>query len=132
MVGNEITTANGGCCTYVSYEGIARIVKVVQSLDSLAQSKVIGGPGYEGHEVWFRFIPKSDVPHDHIRSVISREHLFTLYNSWYIGPRYLEKYGIQTGEIYPCVLKVLVKGACSPVVFEFGTINQTDYFESRS
>ena len=97
----------------------------------LAQSKVIGGTGYEGYEVWLRFVPKSDIQDPRIESLIGREHLFTLHNSWYVGPRYLKKYGIQKGKTYPCVLKVIEEGTCTPVVFEFKTIDPKDYFESR-
>lgn len=131
MVDEQATLNDGSCCTYISYEGSAQIVRITQTPASLAQSKVIGGPGYKGYEVWFRFIPKSDVSDDRIKSLLSREHLFSLYNSWYIGPRYLKKYGIQTGKTYPCILKVIEEGTCTPVLFEFKTIDSKDYFEKR-
>lgn len=123
--------SQGSPCTYASYEGSAEIVRVTQTPASMAQSSVIGGPGYEGYEVWFRFVPNRDVRHRGIRSLIGREHLFTLDNGWYIGPRYQEEYDIKIGKTYPCVLKVIKEGTCSPVVFEFKTINSKDYFESR-
>ena len=123
--------SEGGPCTYTSYEGRADIVRVMQSPASLAQAKVIGGPGYGGYEVWFRFVPKSGISNRAIGPIIGREHLFVLHNSWYVGPRYLKKYGIQQGKTYPCVLKVIEEGTCAPVVFEFKTIDSRDYFESR-
>ncbi len=121
--------SQGGPCTYASYEGRAEIVRVTQTRTSRAQSTVIGGPGYQGYEVWFRFVPKS--ANRSIEPIAGREHLFTLRNGWYAGPRYLEKYGIQPGEKYPCILKLIEKGTCAPVVFEFETIDSRDYFESR-
>lgn len=122
----------GGPCTYASYEGGAEIVRVAQTPASRAQSNVIGGPGYQGYEVWFRFIPRPGISNRAVEPIVGREHLFVLQNGWYVGPRYLEKYGIQPGEIYPCILKLIEKGACSPVVFEFEVIDSRDYFESRS
>lgn len=129
---NEGTgSREGGPCTYASYEGSAEIVRITQTRASLAQSKVIGGPRYEGYEVWFRFVPKSGISNRAIGPIIGREHLFVLHNSWYVGPRYLKKYGIQQGKTYPCVLKVIEEGTCAPVVFEFKTIDPKDYFECR-
>ncbi|MEE4353779.1 MAG: hypothetical protein V2J25_13020 [Desulfatiglans sp.] len=122
---------DGGSCTYVSYDGNAQIVRVKQSQASLAQAKVLGGPGYGGYEVWFRFVPGPDVSSEQIKDYTSREYLFTLSNSWYVGPRYLKKYRIEAGRKYPCLLKLLKKGTCSPLVFEFKDINMSDYFESR-
>jgi|LGVF01.2.fsa_nt_gb hypothetical protein len=129
MVSNQ-ATADGGCCTYISYEGSAQIMRVSQTPASVTQYKILGGPGYEGYEVWFRFTTQQNIPHG-VRKEISREQLFTLKNSWYVGPRYLEKYGIETGKAYPCKLKVIKEGTCTPIVFEFDAIDSGDYFESR-
>jgi hypothetical protein len=123
--------SEGGPCTYASYEGRAEIVRVTQTPTSMAQSSVIGGPGYEGYEVWFRFFLKSGISNRAIEPIAGQEHVFTLHNGWYVGPRYLEKYGIQPGKIYPCIVKLIEEGTCSPVVFEFETIDSRDYFESR-
>lgn len=123
--------SQGGPCTYASYEGRAEIVRVTQTPTSMAQSSVMGGPGYQGYEIWFRFVPKSGTSNRAIDPIVGREHLFTLKNGWYVGPRYLEKYGIQPGKKYPCIVKLIEKGTCAPVVFEFETIDSRDYFESR-
>jgi hypothetical protein len=117
----------GDCCRYVSIQGHAEILRVQQTPDSISQAQVLGGPRYEGYEVWFRFRPESDDPLDRIQKIIIREHLLTLNNGWYVGSRFLEKYGIQTGKSFPCILKVIEKGACTPVVFEFETIDLKDY-----
>jgi len=131
MVSKQMTVADGGCCTYVSFEGIARIVRIAKTSASKSQAKVIGGPNYEGYEVWFRFVPSQNLPNDRYESLMAREHMLTLYNSWYFGPRYLKKYGIETDKTYPCVLKILREGTCSPLFFEIETIDRKDYFESR-
>jgi len=132
MVDNPTTPEDGGCSTYASYEGSARILRIAQTSTSVTQAKVIGGPGYEGYEVWFHFVPKTDVSDDRIEPIVSREHLFTLHNGWYVGPLYLERYRIQKGNSYPCILKVIEKGTGNPVVFNFPTIDTADYFESRN
>jgi hypothetical protein len=131
MDNERINSDNGGFCMYASYEGDAKIVRITQTPTSLAQANVIGGPGYEGYEVWFHFTPNQAIPEDLSRSQISREHLFTLNNGWYVGPRYIEKYGLGPDKTFPCVLMVIVQGTCSPLVFDFKTLDRKDYFESR-
>lgn len=129
MDSDQYILSDGSPCTYVSYAGCAKIVRIKKTPASVAQSEVIGGPGYKGYEVWFRFIPELDMRNGNIKPLTNREHLFTLYNGWYVGYRYLEKYGIKTGKTFPCVLKVIETGTCSPVLFEFKTIDPKDYFE---
>ena len=122
---------DGGCCRYVSIKGNVEIIRIQQTPESISQVKVIGGPGYKGFEVWFRFVPAEISSDDRLRAVLKREHILTLYNNWYIGPRFLKKYNIQTGKTFPGVLKLLVEGTCAPMQFELTTINLKDYFESR-
>ena len=50
---------------------------------------------------------------------------------WYAGPRYLEKYGMKKGKTYPCILGIIKEGNCTPVIFEFETIDTRDYFETQ-
>ena len=131
MAKDEIPFKEGGPCTYRCYEGSSEIARITQTPASLAQSRVIGGAGYDGYEVWFRFVPKSDIHDPRIGSLIGREHLFTLHNGWYVGPRYLRKYGVEPVKKYPCILKLIEEGTCTPVLFEFEMIDSRDYFESR-
>lgn len=127
------TTLNDGSrCVYSSFEGSADIITIKQTPASQAQAKVLGGPRYEGYEVWFRFRPKMDYSVDRLRSTINREHLLTLNNGWYVGPRYLEKYGIKEGNSLLGTLKLIEQGTCKPVVFEFDTVDLNDYFETRN
>jgi hypothetical protein len=126
-------TTEGGPCTYIAYQGEALITRVVQTSVSKEQSKVIGGPGYEGFEVWFRFAAERDrkTPNQPA-PVTDREHLLTLRNGWYMGPEYLAKYALSPGQRIPCVLNVIETGVCAPIHFQFSTIQVGDYFESRS
>ena len=131
MNNSNVKQIEGSCCAYVSYAGNAEIVKIARTSASAAQAAVLGGPGYEGYEVWFRFVPCKGVsiPVEQ-RFADNRLNLFTLQNSWYVGPRYLEKYHMKVGETYPCELKFLTKGTCTPVIFELKTLDGTDYFET--
>ncbi|MHC1632007.1 MAG: ABC transporter substrate-binding protein [Methanotrichaceae archaeon] len=62
---------------------------------------------------------------------MGREYLLQLCNSWYPGPRFLEKYNITEGAIFGCTLSLITKGTCSPIVFKFDEIDNCDYFESH-
>jgi hypothetical protein len=95
------------------------------------QKTVGGGPGYEGYEIKFRFAGPTSADNALEKQALEREHELRLTNSWYPGPRFLEKYDISVGKRFACTLKVIQMGACSPVVFEFSAIDLTDYLESR-
>lgn len=126
------TRRMGGPCTYDEYEGTAVITRIEQTDESREQAKAGGGPGYEGFEVSFVFEPAGEVPEGLARQAIGKDHLFRLMNSWYPGARYIEKYGIMGGKAYKCTMKVIKTGTCSPILFKFEELNDTDYFESNS
>jgi len=52
-------------------------------------------------------------------------------NSWYPGPRFLERYGIAAGKSFACTLNVISQGTCTPAVFDFQGIDRADYFETE-
>ena len=121
----------GGPCTYRSYPGEALITRIIQTPATKEQAQIIGGPGYEGFEVWFKFIPHptdSDQP----AQLTNQEQLFTLRNSWFVGPRFLEKYELSPGKSVACEMSVLERGTCSPIQFHFPNIQNADYFESKT
>jgi hypothetical protein len=120
----------GGPCEYNKYEGTATITRVEQTEKSSRQAKNVGGAGYEGYEVWFRFTPASEIREEWARPAAGRENRFTLMNGWYPGPKYLRKYGIKSGLKCRCVMKVIRKGTCTPIIFDFPGIKRDDYFES--
>lgn len=120
----------GGPCEYHDYAGTATIVRVEQTETSRRQAKNVGGAGYEGYEVWFRFEPASEIGEEWARPAAGKEHRLSLMNSWYPGPRYLQKYGIKPGLKCSCVLKAITKGTCTPIIFDFPEIKRDDYFES--
>jgi len=122
----------GGPCSYKSYDGKARITRIVKTEDSRRQAALMGGPGYEGYGIWFRFVPKAKLDVDGWPAdALDREQALTLQNGWRPGPRFLMKYHLAAGNEYPCSLKIIETGTCTPIVFNFETIDTDDYFESR-
>jgi len=123
----------GGECIYEKYPGVATIEEIKKTNESAGQVDIEGGPGYEGYEVWFSFKPKCRIDEDWAaKQVKERKYLFQLINSWYPGPEYLKKYGIKEGKKFDSTLKVITKGTCTPIIFEFAKVKQDDYFESKA
>lgn len=119
----------GGVCAYRNVSGTATIVRIAKTPASAQQARTAGGPGYEGLEVGFKFTPSQPITEPHVRNFAQSAHLLRLANSWYPGPRYIEKYHLSQGATVPAVLKVRVSGACTPMLFSFPGIELTDYFE---
>ena len=114
----------GGRCEYMRYKGKAKIV----SIRKIKPPKNYTGPSYELYEVKYSFSAEEKIKKAH-ENLGKKEYLLTLTNSWYPGPKFLQKYGIMTGKTFDCYLKVIVKGTCTPVIFEFPDIDSNDYFE---
>lgn len=121
----------GGGCAYDEYPGKAVITKIKKTERSKRQVKVIGGPGYEGYEVLFRLGTSSKIKQPWARKELDREHSFQLANSWYVGGKYIAKYGLREGKEFECTLMVRTHGACSPIVFRFKKLDTIDYFETK-
>ena len=66
------------------------------------------------------------------KSVIGCKNVLELYNSWYPGPKFLQKYNITEGAIFNCSLKLIKSGSCSQEIIRFKDIDKQDYFESRA
>jgi len=121
----------GGACEYALYEGTAIIVRVEQTADSKAQVDVVGGAGCPGYEVWFTFETAAHIEQEWVRKAVAKEHLLLLKNRWYVGEKYVAKYGITEQSRHPCTVQVITKGTCTPIIFTFDEIDTTDYFESQ-
>ncbi len=112
----------GGECEYKRYKGQATIISVTKkSRHDIKQQ--------EKYEVKFLFTTDQEIKETYAQSE-GQKFLLLLSNSSYPGKRYLEKYGIEVGRIFDCYLKVIVKGTCTPVLFEFPFIRLDDYFEN--
>jgi hypothetical protein len=114
----------GGPCEYRKYNGICTITSVRQA--GIGQQHA--GSPYKGYDVRFRYRSERTVEPLY-GGVVAREHTLVLRNSWPLGPRFLKKYGIREGRDYDCEMSVIVHGTCSPVQFDFDSIDLGDYFE---
>lgn len=119
----------GGPCAYDSYPGACTIAGIAKTPASIAQKTLGGGPGYEGFSVAFTYAGEAPRANALARQALDRPHEFLLANGWRPGPRFLEKYAIAKGKTFDCELKVIRTGSCTPTLFEFPAIDQTDYFE---
>jgi hypothetical protein len=76
------------------------------------------------------FTPKTPIADPKAREFVAVTHVFQLANSWYPGPRYVEKYGLREGRTLPATLRIRIEGACPPYLLKLTSIDQTDYFET--
>jgi len=116
----------GGPCEYKVYGGHAKIL----SIHKKDLPPEVGGSSNVVYEVKFSFTPDEEIKEAY-GQVEKKEYLLLLTNSSYPGPGFLKKYGIEPGKYFGCYLKVITRGTCTPVLFDFPTINLTDYSESE-
>lgn len=114
----------GGPCEYSKYRGKAVIV----SINPKKSTGYADGPSYEGYEVKFRFVAEEEIKEEYGK-IKGKEYVLTLTNSWYPGLKFLKKYGIKVGKRFDCFVHVIIKGTCTPIIFDFPAIDQSDYFE---
>lgn len=101
----------GGACIYRQYKGEAEIISVTQRQ---------GIPGE--YEIKFSFHPQETIQEEFAR-VEGRQWLIVQKDSSSPKDDFLTQYGIKTGKRLPCYLKVITKGTCTPVLFDFPTIS---------
>lgn len=100
----------GGPCEYRNYPGTATIVSVRE----LPTDEKTG----RRFEVRFTFSPSEKVE-QRLAKTENREYLFLLPPARYPGAKDVERYGLKTGAKVKGVMKVIVKGTCTPVLFAF-------------
>lgn len=109
----------GGQCEYKQYEGHAKIISITKIADSISYLP-------ERYEVKFIFTPEREIKESFAQTE-GREFLLMLSNSSYPGPKFLKKYGIEIDRVFDCYLRVITKGTCTPILFEFPSIRLDDY-----
>jgi hypothetical protein len=114
----------GGPCQYREYPGRA----VILSVQKQEGQTHAGEPAADVYEVKFSFTPDKKIEEGWVQ-VEGKEHLLLLINSSLPGPGFLKKYGIERGKGFDCNMKVITKGTCTPVLFEFPAIDLSDYSE---
>ena len=117
----------GGPCEYKSYRGVATITSVRETEEG-PESR--GGSPCQGYVVRFSFSPDEKIEESY-GNVEGKEYTLKLKNSWNPGAKFLKKYEIEEGRNFGCCLKVIIRGTCTPVLFDFPTIDLGDYFESK-
>lgn len=122
----------GGGCEYVVIPGVATIEGVEETPEAAEQATTGGGPGYEGLEIRYSFAPSEPVDDPQVQDWMEETHVLQLANSWYPGPRYIEKYGLGEGASLSAVLKVRTAGTCTPYTVDFPDLDLTDYFETAA
>lgn len=100
----------GGPCTYKQYKGEAEIVSVTPK------------QGIDGkYEIRFSFQPRETVKED-FASIEGKQWLLVRKDSSYPKGDFIIQYDIKTGKRFPCNMKVIIRGTCTPVLFDFPTI----------
>jgi len=107
----------GGSCQYKKYKGRAEIISITKK----------GVP--DSYEVKFSFHSDQEIKETFAQTK-GREFPLMLSNFSHPGPKFLEKYGIEVGRVFDCYLNVITKGTCTPIIFEFPSINLDDYIEN--
>lgn len=102
----------GGECEYKTYRGTAEIVSITQRPEAPKE-----------YEVRFSFLAKEPVQEEFAR-VEGREYLLLLSNGSYPKADFLATYGIAVGKRFDCSMKVITKGTCTPILFEFPTLDR--------
>jgi hypothetical protein len=101
----------GGPCAYESYPGVAEILSVKE----LPADEATGRRRFD---VRFAFFPDRKVK-QRFAQTGGREFLLLLDFTRYPDEKDVETYGLETGAKVKGVMRVIVKGTCTPVLFDF-------------
>jgi hypothetical protein len=121
MTGSETARGPlvGGPCEYRSYPGQAEIVSMAPWA---APSPAAG----ERIDVKFRFIPDGPVEEPLGKAALQRT--FSLLPDREMPPdrAFTEKFDIRPGKRLGCTLKVITRGTCTPILFDFPSLAPGD------
>ena len=115
-----------GECIYKKYNGYAKII----SIEKTATPQSYKNQSYESYDIRFSFTLSESII-EQFSWIVEKNHQLRLANSWYPGPRFMKKYCIEVGKSFECNVKIITKGTCTPVLFEFQGIAIDDYFEIK-
>jgi len=110
MTGSEIARGPlvGGPCEYRSYPGQAEIISVAPSAAASGR-----------FDVKFRFIPDGTVEEPLGKAALERTFLLLPDRETPPDGAYIEQSGIRPGKRLACTLKVITRGTCTPLLFDF-------------
>ena len=109
----------GGPCEYKSYPGQAEIVSVAPWAPPAAAAG-------ERFDVKFRFIPEGPVEEPLGKAALQRT--FSLLPDREMPPdkAFIERFDIRPGKRLGCTLKVITRGTCTPILFDFPALTPGD------
>jgi hypothetical protein len=116
VIGNRVV---GGPCEYKLYAGHAKIISISRAIEFAGSSR-------KKYEVKFSFTPNLKIEESFAQTE-GREYPLLLKNNSYPDQAFLEKYRIEVGKMFDCVMKVIVRGTCTPILFEFPSMRLDDY-----
>ncbi len=105
----------GGPCEYHRYQGRAEITSVQRMAGPRNQAG-------EDYQVRFTFVPDKKVT-ESFAQVEGREFLLEINYSSSLSREFIERHGIRPGSLLDGSLQVIVKGTCTPVLFEFPSLS---------
>jgi len=98
----------GGPCEYRYYPGQAEIVSVVPSAAASGR-----------FDVRFRFIPDGTIEEPLGKAALERTFLLLPDRETPPDRAYVEQFDIRPGKRLGCTLRVITRGTCTPVLFDF-------------
>jgi hypothetical protein len=121
MTGAETTRGPlvGGPCEYRSYSGQAEIV-------SVAPVEAPAAAAGERYDVKFRFIPEGPVEEPLGKAALRRTFFLLPDREMPPDRAFIGKFDIQPGKRLGCTLKVITRGTCTPVLFDFPSLTTGD------
>ena len=107
----------GGSCEYKSYSGSATIVSIQESVPtSEAKDKY--------YEILFSFQTDQLIDESFVRT--EKKNYSLLDKNTLPDQTFVTRHGITVNRVFPCVMKVIVRGTCTPVMFEFPTFQRSE------
>jgi len=100
----------GGPCAYKQYQGDAEIVSVTPAKGMTGE-----------YEIRFSFHPQEKIQEEFAR-VEGKQWVLVRNDSSFPKKDFLQQYDIKKGNRFPCYMKVIIRGTCTPVLFDFPTI----------
>jgi len=105
----------GGPCEYHRYKGRAEITSVQRTTPP-------GNQADEKCEVKFRFIPDEKIKETFVQ-LEGREFLLEINYASSLSRELIEQHGIRPGRFFDGFLQVIVKGTCTPILFEIPSLS---------
>lgn len=101
----------GGECEYKQYEGAAEIISITPVPDSS-----------EKYQVKFLFHSEEPVQ-EAFAAAEGKQYSLLMADSSNPDKGFIRTYGIEVGAQFDCLMKVITRGTCTPVLFEFPTLD---------